>query len=79
LHRGGCTTFGDQWLPAWLEIGIQPHIVEAVLNHATFRKGSARPYNLATYEREMRTALALWADHLRSIIEGGERKIVSLK
>jgi integrase len=61
------------------EIGIQPHIVEAVLNHATFRKGSARPYNLATYEREMRTALATWADHVRSLVEGEARKIIPLR
>jgi integrase len=79
-------------LPAWTlhdirrtvatgmnEIGIQPHIVEAVLNHATFRKGSAAPYNWARYEREMRTALALWADHVWSLVDGSERKIIPLQ
>jgi integrase len=58
------------------EIGIQPHIVEAILNHATFRKGVAAIYNRASYERDMRTALALWADHVRALVEGEERKII---
>jgi integrase len=60
------------------EIGVQPHIVEAILNHATFRKGVASIYNKATYGREMKAALAMWADHVRSLVEGGERKIVQL-
>jgi integrase len=62
------------------EIGVQPHIVEAVLNHASgFRAGVAGTYNLALYQDEMRTALAMWADHVRALVEGGERKIVSLR
>jgi integrase len=61
------------------EIGVQPHIVEAVLNHASGHKGGiAGIYNKATYEREMKAALAMWADHVRSLVEGGERKIVPL-
>jgi hypothetical protein len=35
-------------------------------------------YNRATYGREVGAALALWADHLRSIVQGAERKIVAL-
>jgi integrase len=61
------------------EIGVQPHIVEAVLNHATFRKGVAGMYNKATYEREMKAALAMWADHVQSLVEGSERKIIPLQ
>ena len=33
----------------------------------------------ATYEREVTAALALWADHVRAIVEGVERKLVPLR
>jgi integrase len=62
------------------EIGVQPHIVEAVLNHASGHKGGiAGIYNKATYGREMKAALAMWADHVRSLVEVGERKIIPLR
>jgi integrase len=60
------------------DIGIMPHIIEQALNHQSGHKGGvAGIYNGSTYEREVRNALAIWHDHLRSIVEGGERKIVS--
>ena len=47
------------------EIGIQPHIVEAVLNHASGHKGGiAGVYNHAEYEAEKREALTKWAKHV---------------
>jgi len=59
------------------DIGVQPHIIEAALNHFSgHRGGIAGVYNRSTYEREVRAALATWHDHLRAIIAGGERKIV---
>jgi integrase len=61
------------------EIGIQPHIIEAVLNHVSGHKGGiAGVYNKARYEREMAAALERWADHVRSLVDGCERKIVPL-
>jgi len=58
-------------------IGIQPHIIEAVLNHQSGHKaGVAGIYNLATYETEKRNALAIWADHIASITSGEDRKIL---
>jgi integrase len=61
-------------------IGIQPHIVETILNHKSGHKGGiAGIYNRSSYEREKVAALALWADHIRSITEGGERKVVSMQ
>ena len=30
-------------------------------------------------EREVKAALALWSDHVRTLIEGGERKIVPMR
>jgi integrase len=59
------------------ELGVLPHVIEALLNHISGHKGGvAGVYNRAVYERETHAALALWADHIRSVIGGGERKIV---
>jgi hypothetical protein len=62
------------------DLGIAPHIIETVLNHVSGHKaGVAGIYNRSSYEREVRTALALWADHIRTIVEGGERTIVAFE
>jgi integrase len=61
------------------ELGTQPHIIEAILNHQGGHKaGVAGIYNRATYEREIKSALALWADHLRTIVTGEERTVIVL-
>ena len=50
------------------ELGVQPHIIEAVLNHVSGHKaGVAGIYNRARYEGEMRAALQKWADHIEQI------------
>jgi len=60
------------------DIGVQPHIIEQVLNHQSGHKGGpAGIYNRSSYEREVRNALALWEDHVRSLVTGGARKVVS--
>jgi hypothetical protein len=56
---------------------VDPHIVEAVLNHHAERSGVAGTYNKAQYARQIRNALALWDDHLRSLIEGTEQKVLA--
>jgi integrase len=62
------------------EIGVQPHIVEAVINHVSGHKaGVAGIYNRASYEAEKRTALGRWADHVTASIEGRESNIVTLR
>jgi integrase len=62
------------------ELGIAPHIVEGVLNHQSGHKaGVAGVYNRSTYEREKRTALNRWSEHLRSLLDGGEQKIVPMR
>jgi integrase len=51
------------------EIGVQPHIIEAVLNHVSGHKaGVAGVYNRATYLPEKTAALARWADHLPAVV-----------
>jgi integrase len=52
------------------ELGVQPHIIEAVLNHVSGHKaGVAGIYNRARYADEMRTALQKWADHIERICQ----------
>jgi integrase len=47
------------------EIGIAPHIVEAVLNHISgFRASVAGTYNRAAYAVEKKEALERWSAHL---------------
>jgi len=59
------------------DIGIQPHIIEQILNHQSGHKsGPAGIYNRSSYEHEVRAALAMWEDHLRTLLAGGERKVV---
>jgi len=61
------------------DLGIAPHVVEELLNHHSgHRGGIAGVYNRSRYEREVKAAVALWADHIRALIEGGERKVVVL-
>ena len=60
-------------------IGVQPHIIEQILNHQSgHRRGVAGVYNRSSYEREVRAALARCADHVRSLVEKTERKVVPL-
>jgi integrase len=62
------------------ELGVQPHIVEAVLNHVSGHKGGvAGIYNRATYDKEKREALNLWAEHVITTVEGRAASVVSLK
>jgi integrase len=58
-------------------IGVQPHIIEAVLNHVSGHKaGVAGVYNLATYEPEKDAALARWAEHLEAVVTGTAADVV---
>jgi integrase len=61
------------------DLGVQPHIIEQILNHQSGHKaGPAGIYNRSSYEREVRAALALWEDHLRTLVAGGERKVLHI-
>jgi integrase len=55
------------------DIGIQPHIIEAVLNHVSGHKsGIAGVYNRANYAAEKAAALARWDKHVAFIVGGGD-------
>jgi integrase len=69
LRRSTATCLAD--------LGVQPHIIEQILNHQSgHKRGPAGVYNRSSYEREVKAALALWADHVRSLVEGGGRKVL---
>jgi hypothetical protein len=51
------------------DIGIQPHIIEEVLNHVSgFKGGIAGVYNKASYAKEKAEALVKWDEHVRSVV-----------
>ena len=70
-------------MPAWVlhdlrrttvtgmaELGVQPHVIEAVVNHVSGHKaGVAGVYNRATYAVEKREALERWSAHIASIVD----------
>jgi integrase len=61
------------------DLGVQPHIIETVLNHQSgHKRGPAGIYNRSVYTNEVRAALALWHDHVRSVVAGTARKIVHM-
>jgi integrase len=62
------------------DLGVQPHVIEAVLNHISGHKaGVAGVYNRATYAAEKRQALNMWAAHVESLGEGRESNVVVLR
>src|SRR5262245_9993048 len=65
LRRTAATLMAD--------LGVQPHVIEAVLNHVSGHKsGVAGIYNRSTYAAEKRAALDLWASHLRTVVAAAE-------
>jgi hypothetical protein len=55
------------------ELGVAPHVIEAVLNHASGHKaGVAGVYNQARYANETRRALDLWGAHIAALLEERE-------
>jgi integrase len=60
-------------------LDIEPHIIEAVLNHVSGHKhGVAGVYNRARYEQQKTTALLRWADYVLAVVEGRRSKVIPL-
>jgi integrase len=60
-------------------LDIEPHIIEAVLNHVSGHKhGVAGVYNRARYEQQKTTTLLRWADYVLAIVEGRQSKVIPL-
>ena len=52
-----------------VDLGVLPHVVEAVLNHISgHRGGVAGVYNRASYGPEKRAALALWGERVPELV-----------
>jgi integrase len=64
----------------WGDLGIQPHVIEAALNHwGGTRKGVTSVYNKSPYEREVTAALVMWTEHVLPLVEGRQSKVVPLR
>jgi integrase len=65
LRRTVATRMGD--------IGVQPHIVEAVLNHISgSNAGVAGIYNRSAYATEKRAALTVWGKYVANLVTGAD-------
>jgi integrase len=63
LRRSGATMLGD--------LGTEPHVIEAALNHAAIHSQLATLYNRSRYLPQVRDALQRLADCLDGIATGG--------
>ena len=62
------------------ELGVLPHVADEVLGHiGPHKAGVQGTYNRATYWAQIVAAMALWGEHVRSVIEGTARKIIPLQ
>ena len=53
------------------DLGILPHVIEQILNHQCGHKGGpAGIYNRSVLRDEVRAALAMWHDHIRTPCRG---------
>jgi integrase len=65
LRRTGATRMADS--------GVQPHVIEAVLNHVSGHKaGVAGVYNRAAYAAEKRAALDMLASYIKTALAQSE-------
>jgi integrase len=63
-----------------VDLGVLPHVVEAVLNHASgHRAGVAGIYNRSLYAAEKAQALTRWADHVLALVEGRESNVTPMR
>jgi integrase len=86
--RAACPLFVAPWTlhdlrrsmaTGMAELGVQPHIIEAVINHQSGHKaGVAGTYNRANYHAERRQALDKWAAHLMQLV-GAKPKAAGAK
>ncbi|MGB8564302.1 MAG: site-specific integrase, partial [Pseudolabrys sp.] len=60
------------------QLGVAPHVAEAVLNH--FPPKLIRTYDRNTYTAEKRDALELWANHLAvAVAQANGANVTKLK
>jgi integrase len=54
------------------QLGVAPHVVEAILGHVGHQAGTPGRYNLALYREEKRRALERWGEHVMALVSGKE-------
>ena len=64
-----------------IDIGVEPHHVEACLNHyGGHRSGVSGIYNRSTYEVAVKTAFVRWNAHVLALVEGRQgENVVTLR
>jgi integrase len=73
LRRSVATGMADR-------LGVPPHVVEAILNHASgSKRGVAGIYNRAQYLAEKKQALQRWADYVLALVEGRDVNVVPMR
>jgi len=86
------TRLGDQVKSSWTlhdlrrtcatrlcDVGIEPHHVEALLNHRGHKAGVAGVYNKSKYQRAVQHAVETWDGYLLALIEGrDEEKVIPI-
>jgi hypothetical protein len=72
LRRSVATGLGDLDIPS--------EVIEAALNHQSGHKsGIAGVYDRSKRTKAVSRALNMWCDHVRSIVDGVEPKVVPIK
>lgn len=68
-------------LTGMARLGVAPIVLGHVANHRTTTRAGVTlaVYSQYTYDKEKRSALDLWADHLRAIAAGRASKVLSLR
>jgi integrase len=70
LRRSTASHLGD--------LGVAPHTIEHLLGHQ-YGSRVSRTYNRSAYERDVKIALAQWADRLQTLVDGSEQRIIPLR
>jgi integrase len=61
------------------ELGVEPHVIEACLNHVTGLGSSiARTYNTSSYLPQKTVALQKWSDHIEALVSGKAATVIEL-
>ena len=61
------------------DLGVVPHVIDAVTNHVSGQSVVHRTYNYAQYRAEKAAALALWAERVMAIVGGRPASLVPLR
>ena len=58
-------------------LGVPPHIAELAIGH--HQRGVAAVYDRYSYQAEVKTALARWADHVAAVVDDRQSNVVPMR